>query len=79
MSDWWNDHSAQVLETYTTDGRRIRHLKVWRDDGKDGIPWDVLQAVKNDLLGKNVAAVEVYPPEYELVNDVNMRHLWEVP
>lgn len=52
------------------------HLAVWRSDGKDGITWDQLQAVKNEVLGMDTVAVEIYPADCDLVNDVNRRHLW---
>jgi hypothetical protein len=55
------------------------HLRVWRRDGKDGIGWDELQAVKNEAFGPEVTCIEVYPPESEVVNETNMRHLWAVP
>jgi hypothetical protein len=69
---------TQVLETIISWGR-IRHLKVWRADGKDGITWDQLQCLKNEALGEDVCAIEFYPPEDELINCVNTRHLWEIP
>jgi len=71
--------SFQVLEICVLGLGWIRHLKVWRIDGQDGITWDELQTVKDEALGPGVQAVEVYPPAYELVNDVNLRHLWEIP
>ena len=45
-------------------------------DWRDGITWDELQRIKNETLGPDVWCVEVYPPESELVNVSNMRHLW---
>jgi hypothetical protein len=69
---------TQVLETLAPWGM-TRHLKVWREDGKDGITWDELQSLKNDCLGPDVLAVEIYPPKHRLTDEVNMRHLWEVP
>ncbi len=75
---WCIRHSAQVLNVITPWGL-MRHLKVWRDDGKDGISWDILQEIKDELLGQDAMAVEVYPPQDQLVNETNMRHLWEVP
>jgi len=54
-------------------------LKVWRENGKDGITWDELQVLKNERLGRNTRAIEVYPDQEDLVNSTNMRHLWEVP
>lgn len=55
------------------------HLRVWRHDGKDGISWDQLQAVKNEAMGEDTVCIEIYPAQSNVVNDVNMRHLWAVP
>ena len=71
-------YSTQVLEVQTAWGL-MRHLAVKRVDGKDGIAWDVLQALKNEALGPDACAVEFYPPADNVVNDTNLRHLWEVP
>ncbi|MBU0491772.1 MAG: hypothetical protein KKA73_03360 [Chloroflexi bacterium] len=71
-------YAAQVLGHLTSWGT-IRHLKVWRHDGRDGIPWDDLQAIKDEMLGEETLAIEVFPPADLLVNEVNTRHLWEVP
>lgn len=57
----------------------IRKLSVERVDGRDGIGWDELQALKDELLGPDAVAVEVYPPADEVVNERNRRHLWEFP
>jgi len=56
-----------------------RHLVVERHDGKGGIPWEVLQAAKDEALGPDALAVEIYPERDDVVNEVNRRHLWEVP
>jgi hypothetical protein len=48
-------------------------------DGRGGIGWDVLQALKDEYLGADAVAVEVYPAARDVVNEVNRRHLWEVP
>jgi len=54
------------------------HLVVWKEDGSDGITWDELQALKDEILGPEVACVEVYPPASQVVNEVNRRHLWVI-
>lgn len=73
-------YHTQVLEVRTTEGVPIRHLKISRRDGKPiRATWDVLQEIKNHAVGENVTMVEVFPAEQELVNEVNYRHLWEVP
>lgn len=45
----------------------------------DGIPWDDLQRIKNQCGYRNACAVELYPPEAEVVNVANLRHLWILP
>jgi hypothetical protein len=70
---------TQILETAVPGLGTIRHLKVWRYNGKDKITWDQLQAVKNECLGPDVVAIEIYPRQDDLVNSTNMRHLWEIP
>ena len=68
------DFQAQVL-----GDAPHRHLRVWRHDRSDTlICWDDLQAIKNEMLGEDVAAIEVFPREAAVVNEANMRHLWEV-
>lgn len=78
MRDWRNDYRVTVAETQW-HGVPIRHVRVRRYSGKDGITWDMLQRIKDDVLGPDVMAIEVYPPARELVNEANIRHLWEVP
>jgi hypothetical protein len=79
--DWRRHYHAQVSVTVwpAKNGRCLRHLRVVRLSGNDGIGWDVLQQIKNEMFGPEVLAVEVYPPEDRVVNNSNMRHLWEVP
>ena len=42
----------------------------------DGITWDDLQRLKRECGRGEQWAVECYPPDTEIVNDANMRHLW---
>jgi len=74
--DWSQTYSAQVVQSYSSLFGFVDHLKVRRHDGQDVIAWDVLQRIKDDLLGSDMLAVEFYPPQEEVVNDVNRRHLW---
>ena len=43
---------------------------------RDGISWDDLQRIKAECGYSLEHAVEVYPPDPDVVNDANMRHLW---
>jgi len=77
-SDWTREFDAQVTESRTAIGW-VRHLKVKRLDGGEGIGWDVVQTIKNELFGPDALAIEFYPPAHDVVDETNMRHLWELP
>lgn len=55
---------------YLTIKRNDRH---WKHD------WRHLQRIKNELLGPEVEAVELYPAESRLVDEANQYHLWALP
>jgi hypothetical protein len=42
----------------------------------DGISWDELQRLKRECGRGDQWAVECFPPDEQVVNDANMRHLW---
>jgi hypothetical protein len=44
-------------------------------DWRDGITWDDLQRIKNEIGFADSTAVEVYPPQDRVVNIANIRHL----
>lgn len=46
---------------------------------EDGLTWDELQAIKAEVGFARQCAVEVYPPDDDVVNVANMRHLWVLP
>lgn len=46
------------------------------DDWVDGITWDELMTVKAQCGFADTWALEIYPPNSEVVNVANMRHLW---
>lgn len=48
---------------------------VWEDD----ISWDDLQLLKHEAGFGHLAAVEVFPPNSDVVNVASMRHLWILP
>lgn len=79
IENWSLHHTAQVLEVLTPWGF-VRHLKIWRDDHKPIVAeWSVIQEIKNDMLGEDAYAVEVYPQTSNVVDEANYRHLWEIP
>lgn len=44
-----------------------------------GITWDEIQKIKRDIGRGEMWAVECYPPDSEVVNVANMRHIWLLP
>lgn len=53
----------------TVQRRDAGHIRDWRD----------MQRIKNELLGPEREAVELYPAESRLVDTRNTYHLWAVP
>lgn len=48
-------------------------------DWRDGITWDDLQRIKNEIGFADSTAVEVYPPQDRVINVANIRHLVVLP
>lgn len=73
-------YEVQCLETSFPhiDGP-VFHIKVRRRDGRSGISWDDLQTIKNSVVSPAAWAIELYPPQSEVVDELNMRHLWVMP
>lgn len=57
----------------------VTRLMVRRNDAQPIRAWLDLQRVKNELCGPERYAVEVYPPQSQLVDDANLYHLWVFP
>lgn len=75
-------HSKKYLvqvfvESETTIRLSINRVTVnARGDWNDRLTWDELQAIKRDCGFGEALAVEIYPPDRDVVNVANMRHLW---
>jgi hypothetical protein len=41
--------------------------------------WWEMQRIKNELAGSAATAVEVYPPNSDIVDDADMFHIWVLP
>ncbi len=52
------------------------HLSIKRLDKGTFIPWRDKQRIKNELIGDEYEAVELYPAETRLVDTANQYHLW---
>lgn len=45
----------------------------------DGLTWDELQAIKRDVGFGDWHGLEIYPPDQQVVNVANIRHIWISP
>lgn len=61
----------------STSGMAI-HLAIASLSGERPTWWEA-QRIKNDLAGEDATAVEVYPPQTEVVDEADMYHLWVLP
>lgn len=56
----------------------INKIKRKGNNWVDGITWDQLMHIKRLIGYADKCAVEIYPPDKDIVNVANMRHLWVV-
>lgn len=73
-----NRYSVQA-STVATEIGEVLHLWIRRHDGEMPRAWSDLQRIKNAIAGESCTAVEVFPPQSELVDSANMAHLWVYP
>jgi hypothetical protein len=68
----FNEGHAGVLVRLTVNRTGITPRGGWVQD----IPWEDLQRLKREAGYGHCDAVEVFPPDEDVVNVANMRHLW---
>lgn len=73
-STYWINDLYQV-ERRALEGGLV-HLNVRRRDGAIVRDWRHLQRIKNELLGAECEAIEIFPAESRLVDTSNKYHLW---
>ena len=76
---WVNDFLSVQLSEIETEIGTVKRLGIRRNDEGKNISWAEKQRVKNELCGENAIAVEVFPSEDELIDQVNMFWLWVLP
>lgn len=77
---WRNSRYLVVVRTCGDgDSPAIVWLSIKRHDGLPARDWRDLQRMKNELVGVEVEAVELFPAESRLVDNANQTHLWCFP
>lgn len=71
---WYVNDLYQIEVKEMTHG--FLHLNIRRRDGGVIHDWRHLQQIKNELVGEECEAIELYPAESRLVDTTNKYHLW---
>jgi hypothetical protein len=71
--EWWANDRFQASVEYEGDWA---HISLKRHDRDTYIDWQEKQWAKNDILGKEWEAVELFPAESRERNTANTYHLW---
>lgn len=77
---YWRNELYQVqVRTFICEewgGVEMKHLNIRRIDGAAVFDWRHRQLIKNQLLGEECEAVEIYPAESRLNDTSNKYHIW---
>lgn len=76
------DDGEYIVEKHPMSAHEIQRsqfdlrLVVSRQDKTPIRSWRLLQDIKNEIVGVDRTAIEVYPPECEVTDTGNLYHLW---
>ena len=69
-------YQVTVYPPQDTPAGRVQHLCLKSNENDTHHDWRDFQRIKNELVGPEYEAVEVYPAESRLVDTANQYHLW---
>jgi hypothetical protein len=72
---WMNSRYTVLIRRPKSDMGDLVHLSIKRNDKSPLHDWRDLQRIKNEILGNEEEAMELYPAESRLVDGAN-HHLW---
>lgn len=73
---WANNLYVVLIRPFVDEtGNKVTHLAI-RTASNLEPPWRDMQRIKNEIFGNEATAVQVMPPESELVDDADMYHMW---
>ena len=76
VNNWY--YLVQISKAQSAWGE-IEHMQIRRNDANAHIGWAVMQRIKNELIGPDRIAVEVYPKQDQVIDQANIYHLWVLP
>lgn len=73
-----NDLYAVLIRPVATAWGDVHHLAI-RTASNLEPPWRDKQRIKDELFGPEFTAVEVMPPQTEIIDEADMYHVWVLP
>lgn len=73
-----NSLYVALVRPLAVEWGEVHHLAI-RTASNLEPPWRDKQRIKNELFGADYTALEVMPPEDELVDEADMYHMWVLP
>ena len=73
-----NELYAVLVRPVRTEWGLVQHCAI-RTASNLEPPWRDKQRIKNELFGPEYTAVEVMPPDAELIDQADMYHMWVLP
>jgi hypothetical protein len=79
---WWKNDLYTVIEKEWTpmviNGKQVPivWLSIRRNDRSPARDWRHFQRIKNEIIGPECEAIELYPAESRLTDSANQYHLW---
>lgn len=79
---WISDDGLQVTSRLLrTEWGKVEHAAITPTErftwnGESDLPWALKMEIKNELFGENRLAIEVYPKQKNLVDVMDVYHLW---
>jgi len=77
--DYWValDKTCRYAQMYRTfQDHPLWHLMICRMDDAPCRDWTIFQAIKNEIIGPEYEAIELYPAQSRLMDVFNKYHLW---
>ncbi len=76
IKQFWKNN-LYTVQAYEVDN--LLKLMIRRNDETTSVSWADKQRIKNELVGEEEIAIEVFPPKSKLVNEANIYWLWILP
>jgi hypothetical protein len=68
-----------MIREIDTAWGRVAHAWIRTASEAPDITWAEKQRIKDELFGRERLAVEVFPPQSEMVDAANLYHIWVLP